>query len=182
MRFDDFKSELGRAADCVPVPSEVLQKYAGRLPPALLEEWRQYGWCGYGDGIIWFEDPRPFEDLITEWKGADAEHIVFARTAFANLFTLKDGKIFAIQTQFKECSPLVHDIDFFGSYTLRSKDFMKDFAHKKLFDAAKRQLGALHHDECYAFVPALALGGEARLENIRKVKLLEYLDLLAQLD
>ncbi|WP_442787264.1 T6SS immunity protein Tdi1 domain-containing protein [Flavobacterium suncheonense] len=36
-------------------------------------------------------------------------------------------------------------------------------------------------DECYTFVPALALGGDEKITNLQKVKIKENLEILAQL-
>ena len=50
-----------------------------------------------------------------------------------------------------------------------------------LFERARELLGPPERDECYAFEPALALGGPGTLETIRRVQLREHLGILAQL-
>jgi len=50
-----------------------------------------------------------------------------------------------------------------------------------LFEKALPLLGSPSRDECYAFEPALALGGSGDLETIRRVKMREALGVLAQL-
>ena len=57
----------------------------------------------------------------------------------------------------------------------------KDDLDKPLFDRAAKALGPLAQDEMYGFEPALALGGKADLRNLRKVKAVEHLVMLAQL-
>ncbi len=44
-----------------------------------------------------------------------------------------------------------------------------------------KKLGPLEPGECYSFFPALALGGPARPENLRRVPAREHVALLAQL-
>lgn len=39
--------------------------------------------------------------------------------------------------------------------------------------------GPLPPSECYGFFPPLAIGGEASLESVQRVKLREHLDILA---
>ena len=46
---------------------------------------------------------------------------------------------------------------------------------------AIEKYGSLNYDECYTFVPALALGGDEKIGNLQKVKIKENLEILAQL-
>ncbi|GAB1545475.1 hypothetical protein NUACC21_81510 [Scytonema sp. NUACC21] len=43
------------------------------------------------------------------------------------------------------------------------------------------RLGQLSPDECFAFVPAIALGGSETIETVQRVPIQEHLALLAQL-
>ena len=56
------------------------------------------------------------------------------------------------------------------------------FDFEDLFAPALKTLGRLKPDEMYGFVPALALGGPSTLEHLQKVKAVEHLMLLAQLE
>ena len=58
---------------------------------------------------------------------------------------------------------------------------LSDEGRKPLFARALKKLGPLAHDEVYGFEPALALGGKATLANLRTVKIIEHLEILAQL-
>jgi len=57
----------------------------------------------------------------------------------------------------------------------------KDVDEKLLFERACKKLGPLEFNEMYAFVPALALGGTNKLEKLKKVKVIEHLNFLADL-
>lgn len=70
--------------------------------------------------------------------------------------------------------------DFFASQTKDSLDEL-DPLERPLFDRALKMYGPLGPNEMYGFEPALALGGKPELANIRKVKAVEHLVLLAQL-
>lgn len=50
-----------------------------------------------------------------------------------------------------------------------------------LFARTLKKLSELSPGEVYGFFPALAMGGSARLDTLRKVKALEHLAFLAQL-
>ena len=56
-----------------------------------------------------------------------------------------------------------------------------DYLEKPFFDRALKTLGPLAPDEMYGFEPTLAVGGKADLKNLRKVKVVEHLVMLAQL-
>ncbi|WP_229381237.1 DUF1851 domain-containing protein [Shewanella psychropiezotolerans] len=58
---------------------------------------------------------------------------------------------------------------------------MKDLDENPLFERAMALLGPLEADEMYGFVPALAIGGAPKLENLQKVKVIEHLTFLADL-
>jgi hypothetical protein len=57
---------------------------------------------------------------------------------------------------------------------------MRSNSRKPLFERALAKLGALDHDTLYGFVPALALGGEARLDRRQKLDAHVHLDILSQ--
>ncbi len=59
---------------------------------------------------------------------------------------------------------------------------LKDHADKLLFHKAIKKPGPLQHDEMYTFVPALAAGGCADIENVKIVNIYERLAMLAELD
>ncbi|MHC8440384.1 T6SS immunity protein Tdi1 domain-containing protein, partial [Bacteroides hominis] len=49
------------------------------------------------------------------------------------------------------------------------------------FHKLVERLGLPAKDECYGYVPALALGGSKSLDNIQVVKMLPYIDMIAQM-
>ena len=49
------------------------------------------------------------------------------------------------------------------------------------YPAARARLGEPAFDECFGYVPLLALNGPETVENLEKVKLREYIALIGQL-
>ena len=41
--------------------------------------------------------------------------------------------------------------------------------------------GSLSFDECFGYVPLLGLGGAKKVENLKKVKIREHIELITQL-
>jgi len=59
---------------------------------------------------------------------------------------------------------------------------IKDYKNKPLFERAVKKYGELNKNEMFGFEPALILGGEAKLENVRKLPIISHLQFLASLD
>ena len=49
--FADFLTKFGQPFAAKAADEAVLQKYRGILPDQLLTYWRQYGFCGFADGL-----------------------------------------------------------------------------------------------------------------------------------
>lgn len=59
---------------------------------------------------------------------------------------------------------------------------IKDYRNKPLFERVVKKYGVLTKNEMFGFEPALVLGGEAKLENVRKLPIISHLQFLATLD
>lgn len=51
----------------------------------------------------------------------------------------------------------------------------------KQYKAAVEKLGTLEYDECFGYVPLLALGGEESVNNLKKVKIREHIALITEI-
>jgi hypothetical protein len=181
------------------VKPEHIKKFRGKLPEQLLSYWNQYGWSGYGKGLFWLVDPDEYEPALEAWIGdlppmeRDAYYVI-ARSAFGQLFLwgTKSGPSLDINSPWGMIFPkdksekiAAGDADFLARMFFETKDRisldLKDYLDKPLFDRALKTLGPLAADEMYGFEPALALGGKADIKNLRKVKAVEHLVMLAQL-
>lgn len=180
------------------VPESKLNKFRGKLPEVLLEYWRQYGWCGYGEGIFWTVDPDEWEEELEAWIGdtpfmEQDSFYVIARSAFGELIlwgtnTGQSLKVVPIYggifpafdvEKFQRRGPDTALQLFFGS-TSRTTYDLEDDHGRSLFELALSKLGPLDHDTMYGFVPALALGGELRAENLQKVEAHAHLRILSE--
>lgn len=190
---------FGPAIETASVSPEAIARFKEKLPDQLLNYWRQYGWSGYGKGLFWLVNPDEYEPALEAWIGdtplmeQDAYYVI-ARSAFGELFlwgaktgqSLKIKSLWGMTFPSDESEDIVQGksdrlVRYFFS-TLKAKDLdQKDHLDKPLFDRALRTLGPLAPDEMYGFEPALAVGGKAELKNLRKVKAVEHLVILAQL-
>ena len=200
-RFAYFYNDegFGPAIETRSVPAAKIEKFRGKLPSQLLTYWQQYGWSGYGKGLFWLVDPDEYEPALEAWIGdtpfmeSDAYYVI-GRSAFGELYLwgTKSGrslKIFSLggmifpsdDSESVAQGKADHLIQNFIAFQDAKYLDQKDHLGKPLFERALKTLGPLAADEMYGFEPALAIGGKADLKNLRKVKIVEHLVMLAQL-
>jgi len=202
-RFYNYKG-FGPAINSRLPDQETLDFIKGRLPERLIEYWKEYGFCGWGDGIFWLVNPSEYHEILQTWlqgtefakreeQGIDSYYVI-GRSAFGDLIVWGNtsGQSIDINSNFGMIFPTDYSeklkergeertVDlFFATMSKNSLD-EKDVDEKLLFERACKKLGPLEFDEMYAFVPALALGGTNKLENLKKVKVIEHLNFLADL-
>jgi hypothetical protein len=177
-----FERMYGPPQDCVRLDDAELQSRTARLPSDVLDEWRGSGICSYGDRLLWFTDPEQLADVLEEWLEAfELESgAVFLRTAFAHLYVWSDGRVCSIDVHNGGFSRVTDDLDLFFSL-LTDDDLRGRILRVPLYEEVRRRLGPPERDECYAFVPALALGGPGTADSVQRVKLREHLGILAEL-
>lgn len=201
---EDFKffyenQGFGPAESSEPVSEATLALYRGKLPDQMLQYWKEWGFCSFGKGIFWTVNPSDYVSLVELWLEGTSflrtdSHYVVGRSAFGKLYLwgTASGENLTIDSPWGMIFPRDQTSKiadgkgdflarrFFGGKKKRSLD-QEDSQQKLLFDRALATLGQLRADEMYGFEPALALGGPAKLENLRKVKTIPHFAILAQL-
>lgn len=199
--FEYFIKKFGEADSRVDVSEETIASWQGKLPAYLLEIWRQEGWGCYGNGRFWLVNPADYEDIKDAWLDGtslaeiDTFHVI-ARDAFGDLelcgertgasVTISSNSlaILALKSNLRPAS----ESDLGGTvqalFAVRTPEDcdVHDVNDRLLFDQALQKHGRLAVDEIYGFEPALAVGGQPRIENIRRVKLDPYLLILPEFD
>ncbi|MCS6210084.1 GAD-like domain-containing protein [Shewanella baltica] len=199
--FDEFFNfgGFGPAIKSEQPTEATLQHFKDKLPARLLEYWQEYGFSGWGEGIFWTVNPADYSEILDLWLtgtpfvGKD-KYYVIGRSAFGRLFVWGEtsGQSIKINPSYGMLLPSdetenlkqrgsERTIDLFFACKSKSTMEEEDTEGKPLFERAMEKLGPLEADEMYAFVPALALGGAPKLENLQKVKALEHLAFLAEL-
>ena len=161
--------------------SDVLSKYELLLPAELIQFWKIHGFSGYKRGLFWIVNPVHYEDCIYEWIDVSEKPVVIARTAFADLFVWMDNAVFFMDVQYGELTELGNDVARFFNVFLCNSELLAESCREGLFSEAHKKLGDLQPLECFAFVPALVLGGKEDVNFIEKVQVREYLSILANL-
>ncbi|MEB3792241.1 MULTISPECIES: GAD-like domain-containing protein [Acinetobacter] len=180
------------------VPEETLKKYQGKLPNQLLEYWKAFGFSGWGNGLFWLVNPDDYQDVLDAWLEhielpPHEEYFVFGRSAFGDLIIWGTihGRCLKISSVTSQIFPNMEKMEqgeedfilrnYISTPTKKTFDF-KDYKNKPLFDRAVKKYGVLKPNEVFGFEPALILGGEAKIENVRKLPIISHLQFLASLD
>jgi len=196
--FEWFLDKFGAPTNTKKINDDIFNKYKDKLPSRLLDYWREYGFCGFMDGLFWIVNPDDYEDALETWLG-DTEiveqdaYYVIGRSAFGELYVWgeKTGykyditplRAWVIEKEGDEEQILNNQTNsalefFFGATSPEDVD-SEDGNSEPLFEQCKIMHDSLAYDEMYAFEPALFLGGESTLENTTKVNIFAHLSMLA---
>jgi len=199
--FDNFYnfSGFGPATNSTNASQELISRFRGELPEQLLDYWNEFGFCGWAEGLFWTVNPEDYSEILdgwlkdTEFEGLDQLYVI-GRSAFGKLviWGTNSGQSLDILTCYgmifpTDCTENLKKrggdkaINLYFSATSKDEFELEDIEEAPLFKRALEALGPLDTDEMYGFVPALALGGEPRLENLQRVKTIEHLSFLAEL-
>jgi hypothetical protein len=180
--FQEFIEKYGLPCDHIPVTDNELVNYQNLLPESLLDFWQRFGFGSYADGLLWIHSPNTFEDVIEEWTGLppDQTALIF-RSSFGNFCIWKKNRAYLIDVHFGRISQISQSIEFLFNYLLCREQFLKDVLISGLHQQSVAKLGALSVDECFTFVPAKALGGSGKLDDVQRVSMQEQLLLLSKI-
>lgn len=201
--FNDFLNEEGFSpiVSSIPADDATINYFSGKLPNRLLGYWKEYGFAGFADGLFWVVNPNDYQDIVDKWLKATPmwgreEFYAVARSAFGELYIRGDqsdsttiidphlNNIIPGDAKNPELKKEEWDraIGIFFMFKSKKRVDYKDKNEKPLFQRCLKKYGMLEHDEMYTFSTALALGGAADINNIKKVKVLEQLSMLCDLD
>lgn len=177
INLEKFRASCGKPFDSRKVPDEIILKYSGLLPESIISLWKEDGWCGYADGLFWTVNPDEYTSIANEWLHCPDPVIPFARTAFGDLIVwfIISNQIFIdlINVRYQTFDVLGENVDYVFENILNDYDL-----ESEQFTDAFQKLGSLKADECYGYVPILALGGTESVDNLKIVKLKEHIDIL----
>jgi hypothetical protein len=177
--FKKFQTLYKKGQSCVSCKPNFLVDQS--IPSELISFIKNEGFCDYIHGFFRIVNPTEFNHVIHEWIDKSFEPQVIAQTAFADLVLFIKGEIYILRTQYGELVPIENDIKRFFNLFLCDEEMLEEFFEHNLFLKTRKYLSLPKSDECYAYVPVLALGGSGAPETMEIVKTKEYLYLLAQI-
>ncbi len=175
--FDDFVKEKD-------FDNETIEKYKGKVPNFLIKFWKKYGMGKFYHGYFRMINPDEYQELLNDTydSAADVKIPIFV-TSFGDILTWEDSEYFCIlfyRYGYMRC--ITVDVnDWFGYMSCPVDEDGFYFSLKKHNEAVEKY-GEPAFDECYGYVPILALGGSEKVENIKKVKTKEHIYLINQFE
>lgn len=165
-----------------PIATAVQEKYASLVPGFLLDIWENSGICSFGNGFIWTVNPDDYTDILPKLGEQYKNAVAVLRTGLGTVFFKQGDEYLFFDPVYLDVSSLQNvPLEIIMNYTIGDKRPANELFYQKLYEKALKRLGPPAFDECFAFVPAIALGGEMNEENLQKMKLREQLILLTQL-
>lgn len=163
------------------IEQEVFQKYATIVPSELLEVWNDYGLGRLLGGYLRIVNPEEYQELLNETYFRGNISIPILITAFGDILTFEEGQYIGM-VKYKN-----------GDFVILAKSFKRfmqnladDYFLSKYFQVtqyveAVKKNGELEPDECFGYVPLLGSGGSPKIENLSKVKIKEYIEIISQM-
>ena len=186
----NFISRWGDPIDPVEVPQSYFDEYGEQLPELMLDLWREIGFAGFGNGLLWLCDPHAWQPIVNTWlDGVDlpdeyrGEQIPIFRTAYGDIYCFKQGL-----GQKLDIDPVVSTIGLFRPEPVSGQEWIDmditdilgfpasqfllqadppdegDDLQEDLFPRIVERLGPTTHDTIYTFDPSVQEGGDIRVE------------------
>lgn len=167
-----------------PTP-ELIARYRDMVPAELLEVWEQYGFGTFRDGYLKIVNPDDYTDLLADTyqlistPSASPPIVLFA-TAMGDLLVWEMGYLSLVDYRHGDVSIIGKNLNLFF------KNHADDFNPRERllwepYPAARERFGEPAFDECFGYVPLLALGGRETVDYLEKVKLREHIALIGQM-
>ena len=163
------------------MPQEVIEKYKNQVPAELLQIWQEDGLGTFLDGYLKVINPDDYLELLQNSYFRGEISIPIFATAFGDIITWEKNEFLGI-IKYKDGTfdIFLENLSLFIKF-LPDKSFTDDYFDIPLYKKAVAKHGQLAYDECFGFVPLLALGGFKDVDHMDKVKVLEHIYLMYQL-
>ncbi len=166
--------------------AEKIEEYQNMLPKEIISIWRDYGFGNFMDGYLRLIDPAQFQEFTDNYiENIGFNYTPIAVSAFGDLFVWKKkGEGFMEFYDFRhsvfETISTSRGLDLLFDVKFIDDSYIWDKLNASVYHEAKAKLGVPAYDQCYGYVPLLALGGSESVDNIQIVNLQVHMDLMAQ--
>ncbi len=151
----------------------------------------------HADGLLLITKPGALDDEMAGWlMGQTTGRRSIGRTAFGDIVVFRDLRerarqaglpgadtacdISMIDIHDKQMAVLGDSVAAFLA-AIDRHDWQEAFLRRSLYRDAKARIGNYTDDECFCFVPALALGGGGEADSVERASWRVHQDILRQL-
>lgn len=163
------------------VDQSLIQEFREKLPEEVINIWEKCGFGSFMNGYLKVVNPDDYTMLLEDsYFQANVSIPIFV-TAFGDVITWEKNQnvgIVLYRYGTNECM-----IRGFGLFLklLNDPSFVKRYFTIEKFNEAVEMHGSLSYDECFGYVPLLAIGGKETTKNLKKVKIREHIALITAL-
>ena len=163
------------------VSHECIDKYAEKIPGALIDIWKNYGFGSFMNGYLRIINPDEYIGLLgRSYFRADIA-VPIMTTAFGDIIIWENQHfIVMVNYRYGRRDTMIRGLVLFAML-LKDKTFQKRFFSLEAYEEAVQKYGKVAFDECFGYVPLLAMGGKECVENIKIVKLREHIAVIADM-
>ncbi|URZ03083.1 T6SS immunity protein Tdi1 domain-containing protein [Clostridium felsineum] len=163
------------------VDRKIIDKYKYTIPSELISVWESYGFGILLGGYLKTINPDEYQDIINMsyfranvaipiFVTAFGDIITWEKNEYVSIVKYKNGTFDILLKRFKHFFNCLNDEYFLNTYLEIDK-----------YNEAVERHSELEYDECFGYVPLLGLGGSEKVENLKKVKIKEHIELITQL-
>lgn len=159
----------------------IIDKYKEIIPKELIYVWEKYGFGSILNGdlkIVNLDEYQSVVDMsyfraniaIPIMVTGFGDIITWVKNEYVSIIKYKNGTFDIILKRFKH---------FFNC--LQDEYFIEKYLEFNKYNKAVEKYGDLDYNECFGYVPLLGLGGSEKIENLKKVKIKEHIELITQI-
>ena len=156
-------------------------RYDSSLPVKLIDFWKLYGFGSIAEGYIKVINPDEYIGLLNALYTSPihAEPIPMMITGLGDFIVWENGYTVLVNLRKGNTSVIESGFDFFLD-DVSDDDFLTDELENFNYKEAVAKEGSLAFEECFAHFPLLGMGGTERVDNLKTVKIREYISIVAQ--
>lgn len=160
------------------VSDDIIKKYESILPEEVISLWKEKGFGTFYGGYLRVINPDEYAELVQKsYFQGDVSVPIFA-TAFGDIITWEENQYVGIlKYRYNDCDIISDGYEFFYDI-IASEECAADYFTIKEYNEAVAKHGELAYDECFGYVPLLALGGKESVDNLKKVKMKEHIEII----
>ncbi|MBC2315546.1 DUF1851 domain-containing protein [Listeria booriae] len=162
------------------VSEEILGEYRPKLPEEMINFWTKYGFGTFMEGYFKSVNPIEYKDILEDTSERYTDGIVLFTTGMGDLIIWSDGYVRLLNYRYGIVKTIFFSFEFFFEDTADDEFRVEELMWNPYQEAVKK-LGIPAYDECFGYVPILALGGAEKVENLQKMKLKEHILLISAL-
>ncbi|WP_137790900.1 T6SS immunity protein Tdi1 domain-containing protein [Bacillus sp. E(2018)] len=156
------------------VSNEIIERYKENVPNEIIALWRKYGFGSFMQGYFKSVNPDEFKGILEHSSKRYKDAIVLFATGMGDLLIWSDGYVRLLNFRYGTVKTIMFTFEFFFS-NIFDEEFRNEDLSWQPYPLAMEKYDELKYEECFGYTPLLGLGGEEKVDFLKKVKLKEHM-------